>query len=89
MNAPRPVRIRIPIGPMLRGLWASLQLVAGIAAITLTLSAAFFYNAKRTCSAEWADSGYAVRWSAFGGCRIQTMGGRWVPSHAYKLMEVQ
>ena len=39
---------------------------------------------KASCHASWKDSGYNSTYSFFGGCRIETEEGIWVPTENYR-----
>ena len=58
-------------------IFAVLATIFGIFNIAVALS-------KLACEVRWADSGFSVKHSAFGGCRIQLKDGTWIPAANYR-----
>jgi hypothetical protein len=42
-----------------------------------------YYASKATCDAKTKDIGFAHRFSALGGCQIETTPGQWIPLDSY------
>lgn len=61
--------------------------IAFIFAVLVTIFGMFniaVAMSKLECEAHWADSGFSVKHSAFGGCRIQLKDGTWIPAANYR-----
>jgi hypothetical protein len=63
-------------------------LIALIAvALVVSLASFAMWLDSAGCAARWRDSGYRSEWSVFGGCRVETSPGRWVPDGAIRRFE--
>lgn len=61
--------------------------IAFILFVLAALSGAFNLTvmlSRAVCEAQWADSGFNVRHTAFSGCRIQLKDGTWIPAANYR-----
>ncbi len=60
--------------------WAAVVVIVGIGLAAWICIAVDRYG----CEQQWAGSGMRSRYSAFGGCVVESKDGRWVPSKAYR-----